>query len=424
MAIEITIPRLGWNMEEGTFIGWLKQDGDTIRAGDALFSLEGEKATEDIECLDSGILRIPTTAPKPGEKVAVGTVIGFLVSQGESVGWVESSRPTAMPKPSQPEARAREQTVGLEDSTHPTPSTHPSAPSAGSPSARRLARKLGVLVEARPVVATPRARRAARELGIDWRKLKGSGRTGRIRERDVRAAAGGTKYTKTGNQSIIPLTPIRQTIAARLLTSAHSTAPLTLTTTADATNLVNFRNQFKSSAEPAPSYTDILAKLTAAALGKHPLLNSSWADDHIVVNKDVHIGIAVDTDAGLLVPVLRDVPNLGLRQLAAAAREMIERARSDRLKAEEMQGGTFTITNLGNFGIDAFTPIINPPQCAILGVGRIHRQPVVSGDAVVIRDMVTLCLTFDHRIVDGAPAARFLQTLVHHIENPAPALVL
>jgi pyruvate dehydrogenase E2 component (dihydrolipoamide acetyltransferase) len=396
MAIEITIPRLGWNMEEGVFIGWLKQDGDAVHAGDSLFSLEGEKATEDIECLDSGILRIPPTAPKPGDKVAVGAVIGYLVAAGESVGCVDSSRPTTPP------------TVGLEDSTHPTP-VH-----ASSPSARRRARQITAQAATASVVASPRARRAAAELGIDWKKLRGSGRTGRIRERDVRAAAGTPRSPSS----------IRRTIAERLRTAARSVVPVTLTTTADATNLVNLRNQYESSGVLVPTYTDFLAKLAAAALRDHPLLNASWGDNKIVENKEIHIGIAVDTDAGLLVPVVRDVPRLGMQHIAAVARDLVERARAGKIKTSDMEGGTFTITNLGNYGIDAFTPIINPPQCAILGVGRIQRRPVVSGDAVVIRDIVTLSLTFDHRIVDGAPAARFLQTLVKLVENPAPALVM
>jgi pyruvate dehydrogenase E2 component (dihydrolipoamide acetyltransferase) len=398
MAIEITIPRLGWNMEEGVFIGWLKQDGDAVKAGDRLFTLEGEKATEDIECLDSGILRIPENAPKPGDTVVVGAVIGYLVAAGESVGWVESSRPSVG------------SAVGLEDSTHPTTNRAPTAGLEDSPH------------PAADKAASPRARRVARELGIDWTKISGSGKTGRIRERDIRAAA--AQSSNNRNPNAVPLTARRQMIAARLQGVAHSTAAVTLTTTADASNLVNLRRQFKATEETAPTYTDFLAKLAAAALISHPHLNAGWADDQLVVNKDIHIGIAVDAEAGLLVPVLRNVPHTALRQLAADSRDLVARARAGKLKADEMQGGTFTITNLGNYGIDAFTPIINPPQCAILGVGRIQRQPVASGDAIIIRDVITLSLTFDHRIVDGAPAARFLQTLVQLIENPAPALVM
>jgi pyruvate dehydrogenase E2 component (dihydrolipoamide acetyltransferase) len=406
MAIEITIPRLGWNMEEGIFVGWLKQDGDTVRAGENLFTLEGEKAIEEIECLDTGILRIPPTAPKPGDKVAVGTVIGHLVRQGESVEWAEPSRsssPQSEPRfnLTSPQRKQGEVPVGLEDSALLTTSPK-SMPTRA---------------------ASPRARRAARELGLDWTKLVGGGRTGRIRERDVRAAAQGVSYSTLKASHAVPLTARRQAIAARLQGAARSVVPVTLTTTADVANLVNLRNQFKASGELAPTYTDFFAKLAAAALGAHPPLNASWADDQIVLNEEIHVGIAVDTEAGLLVPVVRDVPKLGLRQVSAIARVLTERARQGKLKAAEMEGGTFTVTNLGNYGIDAFTTIINPPQCAILGIGRIVRLPVVGGDAVVIREQVTLSLTFDHRIVDGAPAARFLQTLVRLVENPGPALV-
>jgi pyruvate dehydrogenase E2 component (dihydrolipoamide acetyltransferase) len=209
-----------------------------------------------------------------------------------------------------------------------------------------------------------------------------------------------------------------------MLASHHSTAPVTLTTTADAVNLVNLRNQFKAAGgDNVPSYTDFLVKLTAVALAKHPLLNARWEGEQIVTPPDIHIGIAVDTDAGLLVPVVRDVPVLGLRQLSARTRDLATRARARQLVADELRGGTFTLTNLGAFDIDAFTPIINYPQCAILGIGRIERRPVVVGEQVVARDQVTLSLTFDHRIVDGAPAARFLQTLRSLIENPGPALM-
>jgi pyruvate dehydrogenase E2 component (dihydrolipoamide acetyltransferase) len=256
----------------------------------------------------------------------------------------------------------------------------------------------------------------AKELGIDWTKLRGTGRTGRIRERDVRAAPTAREGT--------PLSPVRRIIAERMLESHRATAPVTLTTTADAANLVNLREQFKAAADGAvPGYTDFLVKLTALALGKHPLLNSRWEGERIVTPEGVHVGIAVDTEAGLLVPVVRDVPALGLRQLAARTRDLAERARAGRLKAEELRGGTFTVTNLGAFGIDAFTPIINYPQCAILGVGCIGPRPAVAGGRVVARDQVTLSLTFDHRIADGAPAARFLQTLRAMIENPGPWLV-
>jgi pyruvate dehydrogenase E2 component (dihydrolipoamide acetyltransferase) len=202
-----------------------------------------------------------------------------------------------------------------------------------------------------------------------------------------------------------------------MLTSARSTAPVTLTTTADATSLVNLRNVFKSAGGTVPSYSDFLVNLAAKALKEHPRLNSRWDGYRIVEQPGIHIGVAVDTDAGLIVPVIRDALGLDVAQIAARSSDLFARAREGKLKPEEMRGGTFTITNLGAFGIDAFTPIINYPECAILGVGRIVRQPVVVEEQIVVRDIMSLSLTFDHRIVDGAPAARFLQTLVRLIEN-------
>jgi pyruvate dehydrogenase E2 component (dihydrolipoamide acetyltransferase) len=393
MAIPITIPRLGWNMEEGVFVGWLKPDGATVRVGDALFSLESEKATEDIECLDAGILRIAPDGPREGDKVTVGLVIGYVTAAGETVrfesGPKDERRQGAVEKPA-----GASTTMERE---------------AGS------AETDGWRGSVRPAIS-PRARRVARELGIDSTGLTGSGRTGRIRERDVRAAAG--KEAGVLDQ-VMSVSATRRTIAKRMLASHRDTAPVTLTATADATNLVQLRNGFRTGVEMVPSYTDFFVKLSALALRKHPKLNSRWEDDRIVPNTDVHIGIAVDTEAGLMVPVIRDVASLNLPQLALRSSELIQRAQRRSLTADEMQGGTFTVTNLGAFGIDAFTPIINQPQCAILGIGRIQRRPAVIGDAIAIRDEVTLSLTFDHRIVDGAPAARFLQTLCWLIEKAA-----
>jgi pyruvate dehydrogenase E2 component (dihydrolipoamide acetyltransferase) len=261
-------------------------------------------------------------------------------------------------------------------------------------------------------------------LNIDLTKMEGSGKTGRIREQDIRvSAAAGQNAT---NQPIgrTLTTSARHTIAGRMLASVRSTAPVTLTTTADATNLVNMRRQFQVvEAAVVPTYTDFFVKLVTSALGKHRTLNASWDGDQIVQSARIDVCIAVDTEAGLLAPVVRDVGSLTLRQVAERSRDLVERARQRTLKAEELQGGTFTVSNLGAYGIDAFTPIINYPQCAILGIGRVQRRPVVVQDQFIARDQVTLSLTFDHRIVDGAPAARFLQALVGLVENPGPALV-
>jgi pyruvate dehydrogenase E2 component (dihydrolipoamide acetyltransferase) len=411
MASEVTIPRLGWNMDEGTFIGWLKSDGQHVAAGEPLFTLEGDKATQDIESLEAGILRIAPSGPKDGDKIAVGTLIGFLVAVGEPAPFEANAAPSAP----------------INSMLHVDHSVALGAPVA-----------MSARMEPRPPTnkprISPRARRVARELGVDALQVRGSGRTGRIVERDVRAVArvdthnaGAASEPAPPEFREIAVTPIRKTIAERMVQSASTTAAVTLSTTVDATNLVNLRQQFKAVAgagEPSPiGVTDIVVKLTALALEKHPLLNARWGGDKIVVSQVINVGIAVDTDAGLLVPVVHDVPRLTLRQLAKKSNDLIERARRGALRAAEMQGGTFTVTNLGAMGVEMFTPIINFPECAILGLGRIQKQVVVDDKQFVARDRMTLSLTFDHRIVDGAPAARFLQMVGQLIENPSPWLL-
>lgn len=418
MAIEIVVPRLGWTMEEGTFAEWLKKDGDHVQEGEALFVLDGDKAAQEIESFDSGILRIPPNAPTPGTVVAVGAVLGYLVQPGEFAPFELESSSAAVaapppsiieqPKPPQYPARAPEPVQENEENT---------------PKAE--------------VKISPRARRAARELGVDWETIEGSGRTGRIVERDVRAAAarGESKSISSSRKPIdravvpqaFPVTKVRRIIAERMLAGAQSTAPVTLTTKADATHLVTLRDQLKSASlargAVVPAYTDLLVKLVGLALQQHPALNSVWQRDEILLLDEIHIGVAVDTDAGLMVPVIRDVPTKSIRQIAEESHALVERARSGRLPGDALQGGTFSISNLGMHGIDAFTPIINLPQCAILGMGRIVTEPAVDNGQIVPRAMLALSLTFDHRLVDGAPAARFLDTVRRFVEQPFPPLL-
>ena len=394
MAIEITIPRLGWSMEEGIFAGWLKRDGELVRAGDALFSLEGEKATQDVEAIDKGILRIPANAPVTGQTVLVGAMIGYLLQEGENASSFPSL-PVSQPL-------IYEHQV----SSLPTPS---------------------IELVAKPL-SSPLARRIAREHGIDWTQLSGSGASGRVRKADILAAldARETFPPVTLLANAVPTSQTRRTIAARMSESCRTTAPVTLTTRVDATNLVGLRKQFKSvntDSREVPSYSDFLVKLTALALRDYPMLHARLQDGHVIPSDEAHIGIAVDTEAGLLVPVIHRAASLGITEIASVSRQLIQRGRDGQLRTTEMQGGTFTITNLGAFGIEMFTPIINLPECAILGVGTIERRPVMEGDKVIGRDQMCLSLTFDHRIVDGAPAARFLQHLARLIVNPGPWLM-
>jgi len=292
-----------------------------------------------------------------------------------------------------------------------------------------------------PPAISPRAARTARELGVDWTRVAGSGRTGRIRERDIRsAAAAASRSTAPGaarspvmspgnnSGSSTALSPTRRTIAERMTTSLRHTAPVTLATTEDVTRLVELRQQWKAAASTTssvvPSYTDVLVKLCAAALSRHPALAARWEGERLLHARAIHIGIAVDTEAGLLVPVIHNVGELGLRDIAVRSRDLIERARAHKLTAQELRGGVFTVTSLGSFGIEAFTPIINYPECAILGVGQVRREPWAVDDQIVLRDRVTLSLTFDHRAMDGATAARFLQSLCELVRSPTPHLSL
>ena len=221
----------------------------------------------------------------------------------------------------------------------------------------------------------------------------------------------------------MPVSRVRRLIAQRMVGSAHDTAPVTLTTEADATALVALRDQLRSALEPrgrlVPSYNDLLIKLTAVALQQHGALNATWQEENILQWRAVHMGLAVDVEDGLVVPVVRDAQARSVGQIAAATRDLITRAQAHQLRAEEMQGGTFSITNLGMFGIDAFTPIINLPQAAILGVGRIMARPWVVDDQVVPRKVMALSLTFDHRVADGAAAARFLNLVREYVEEPS-----
>ncbi len=450
MAFEITIPRLGWSMEEGTFTGWMKKDGDSVRRGDALFELEGEKALQEIEALDDGVLRIPADGPQPGAVLKVGTVIGYLEAAGETLPLTQSGNVPASFASS---------ILNAETGT----ATHATA--IASPSVRRLARELGVSLSsviptdsddritdddvrtaallktndrtpaaststtAADIISTPRARRAAKRAGVDLMTVQGTGRNGRIRERDVlNTAKPQTVSPGTADQRIV-LSGRRKVIAERLTESHRQAVPVTLTSQFDATNLVSLREQFKTAGESlVPAFHDVIAKLVAGCLKQERRLAGRWVcEDTIVVPTDheIHIGIAVDTPEGLIVPVLRNVLNEPLLSLAVESSRIIRKAREGRLSASEMQDAVFTITNLGSFGIDAFTPVINLPETAILGLGAIRRQPfVTTDDRIEVRSMMTLSLTFDHRAIDGAPAAKFLQSVVAAVENPAARLLM
>jgi len=465
MPHDIRIPRLGWSMEEGTFVRWLKGTGDRVKPSEPLFELEGEKSVEPVESIDGGILHVPAGAPGEGAVVKVGTLIGWLLADGEAppayvpdAPPAPAAAPTASPSAPAPAAAA---SVPAPLATTAPRSTGPVG-GPTSPTIRRLARELGVDVatvagsgpagrvladdvfhvavarggrgragaaEGRRV-STPRARATASRLGVDWAILPGSGRGGRVREADVLgvAARPAPAPGRSAHPRLAGLPKRRRTIAERMLASLAENAPVTLHTRADVTEIAALRNRLKAAGNgPVPAYTDLLAKLVAAVLLRHPSLAGCFDASGTLVfpdGKSLHVGIAVDTEAGLLVPVVRDVGSRSLEEITRASRALIEKARAGKLPSADMEGGVFTITNLGGFGIDEFTPIINGPQTAILGVGAIRRGPVVVRDSggaesIAIRELMTLSLTFDHCRVDGGPAARFLDDLRRAIESPA-----
>ena len=387
MAQEIRFPRLGWSMEDGRFVGWLKENGQHIQEGEPLFEMEGEKAVQEIESIGSGILYRLPTGPTPETVVTVGCLLGYLLEPGEE------PPQTTPPEP-----------LGSTQAETPRTDVQKTKLSAGM------------------TAATPRARRLAKEYGIDWRTLAGTGRAGRIREIDIKRYAENATQTQGAVLSQV-FTSRRKSIAERLRNSRQKTIPVTLHTRCDATGLVNYRNQLKSTGVPlVASFNDIIAKRLVVVLGKHPAMRVRWKDDHsdleIVEPLDCHIGLAVDTPEGLLVPVIRDISSLALDQIASQSLELISTARSGRLTRSQMQGGVITLTNLGSYGIDAFTPIINYPEIAILGLGVIRKEPVFMQDSrLEARHIMSLSLTFDHAAIDGAPAAAFLKALVEDLES-------
>ena len=453
MAVEIVMPRLGWTMESGSVAEWIKKDGDLVQPGEILFTVETDKVAQEVEAMDGGILHLAPGTAVPGTEVPVGTVLAYLLAEGEATPFAQAPATPAPLPTDQPPARSS------------------IAAAVAAPASN------GYVAPA----ASPRARRVAAELGVDWTTLAGSGATGRIVERDVRAAAAqplaararvtplarraaaqagvdveelaarlpGQRITRSDVESAgqaepalpvatpaSPRTPdeaerrrpmgrARRIIAARMAESAHSVAAVTLTTEADATELAALRERIKGglagTGRPVPSYTDLLARLAALALLEHPWMNASLDGEDIVEHAAVHIGIAVDTEQGLLVPVVQDAHRKSVQAIAAESAGLIERARSGKAASGDLGGSTFTITNLGMYEIDAFTPIINLPECAILGMGRIVARQVVTDEAagtVAIRKMLALSLSFDHRVVDGGPAARFLQHLKRWVEQP------
>ena len=454
MVREVIMPKLGQTMEEGTIVEWLKQEGEPIQRGDILFSTESDKATLEVESSAKGFLRkilVPA-----GQTVPVLAVVALMTRTVDE----DISSYGASAQETGSVASAQEMTgVGLGGAEPTVTAREAKNPEDGrifaSPRARRLAREKGVQLalvtgtgpggriverdvmayrEALPK-ATPVARRLAEGAGIDVRALQGTGPGGRITKGDVEQAIAEIAQPPTVPHpvavaepfTVVPMSGVRAVISQRMHGSHQATAPVTLTMEVDATDFVTLREELKSSLADELGfnigYNDLLIKLAAHALRKFPYMNVRLDEAEAgagVIRQlsEVHIALAVDAKRGLLVPVIPDADRKGLTEVAREMRDLVERARSGKALPDELSGSTFTITNMGMMEVDAFTPLINLPEAAILGVGRIKDRPAVVDGGLCVRKTMWLSLTFDHRLVDGAPAARFLQYLKDLIEQP------
>ena len=429
MATRIIMPKLGMAMSEGTVVKWLKDDGAEVKAGEPIVVIMSKKITYEVESPAAGVLR---PVAKAKEVRGIGQVIGFVTEPGEATPEVEVEAPPAKAAPkAAPAAAAPVAPVPKAGEVDVVPS---------SPAARRLAKELGVDIsrvspsgsriseddvrhyheERSRIVASPLARRMAEEEGLDLATIQGTGPGGRITEEDVLHALQKRGVPAAAPPSRIPFAGMRQAIADQMVHSLSTMAQISMNTTADVTELKSTREALGARwGGRKPSYTDILVKAVAVALQEHPLLGARLEGDEIVMPTEYNIGVAVALEDGLIVPVVRNADQLTLLAIGDKVKDLAERARQNALAVEEVTGGTITITNLGMFGIDAFTPIINPPEVAILGVGRIVQHLALVEGQVTARDLMALSLTIDHRIVDGAPGAQFLQTLVKLLEHPA-----
>ena len=455
MPIEITMPQLSDTMAEGTVVAWKKNEGDAVKSGDEIAEIETDKATMPMEAFDEGTLAA-ILIPE-GNKVTVGQVLAVLALKGEDVAEIkkkyaaggsdqpqpaaekpltEEALPTINPgkegrtRPADDGQNQRQESATTPPAPQPPQTPHP-ATAAASPQGQRL-------------VASPLARRMAADMGVDLASVQGSGPNGRIVEKDIESAAAAKSAApekglpvapkpapmaprvNVGEQQIVSMTKMRATIAQRLQASKQNLPHFYESTDIDCNAVMELREKLNVILEKDGvriSLADFIAKALSVALLEHPTVNATFDGKQVTLHGDVNLGMAVALPDGLIVPVLRAVNQMGLKEIRQRTADLIDRARQQKLKAEEMSGGTFTISNLGNFGIREFTAIINPPEVAILAIGTAEKRAVVVGDQVVIRTMMTVTMSSDHRVVDGASAADFLRTFKRLMGEPGLMLV-
>ena len=420
MAIKIEMPKLSDTMEEGVIAKWNVNEGDSVSAGDIIAEVETDKATMDVEVFDAGtILKI---IPGEGDAVPLGGLIAIIGEVGEDITSLLDNDSNSATTDSSPVAEDDKVTKAKEAMAAPTAVI---APSLGNGR----------------IKASPLAKKIAADKGVDLNSIAGSGPEGRIVKKDVETVQSSTSSTLTRPGATAPMasstaksfsslasqevkvSQMRKVIAKRLSESKFTNPHFYETIDIDMKGTIEARTQLKDKLDIKISFNDIVLKASAVALSRHQAINSSWMGDTIIEHGDVHIAVAVAIDEGLMTPVLRHVDQKGLVQISSETRELAGLARDRKLAPEQMEGSTFTISNLGMFGIEEFTAIINPPNACILAVGAIRDVPVVENGAVVPGKRMKVTLSSDHRIVDGAKAAVFLNTLRSLIENPLSMLL-
>ena len=410
MATEVKLPRLGQGMESGTIVKWLKGEGEPVKKREPLYELDTDKVTQEVEAEADGVLL--KIVVDSGE-VEVGRTIAFIGKEGEDVPSGNGAAPAA-------------------DATEPDEQPE----EEGQAAATTAAAETEIVADSdyvergdARVKASPLARRLAREKGIDIATLQGSGPEGRIVAEDVErgtvaAPKAAPAAAAAGEVEEIELTSTRKTIARRL-TEAWQAPVFQLTLSVDMTRALELRERLVArlqEGETKPTVSDLLTKVCAAALVRHQAVNAHFAGEKILRFPYAHVGIAVAAPNGLVVPVIRDADRRTIQEIAATRADIVGRARDGKLQLADLEGGTFTISNLGMFGIEQFIAVLNPPQAAILAVGSIEEKPVVRDGQVVVRPLMSMTITCDHRAVDGADGAEFLRTVKELLEEPALAL--
>ena len=393
MATDVIMPALGIAQEKGSLVSWLKAEGEPVTKGEPLMEVETDKATVEVEAPASGVLAHVTAAP--GDEVPVGQRIAVILAPGES-----------LPKES---AKAA------------PPSAAPAAPTISPPEPSSVSRVHAAPIQGR-IAASPAARRIAKERGVDLASLKGSGPKGEIVAQDVQwakemetGATGGPPRVK----ETVPLSAMRRIVGERMSKSKQTAPHFYVSMEVDMSEVNRKRAEWKEKkAEIVPSINDFILWASAQGLGDFPLLNAAFTDKGIQIFSDINIGVAVAIEDGLVAPVIRNADRLTLQQLARQSRELAEKAVRKKLFPLDYEGGTFTVSNLGMFGVDTFVAIINPPQCAILAVGQVAPRAVPHDSAIAVRSMMTMTLSADHRVTDGVVAARFLKEVKELLEKP------